>query len=539
MAGGHDALTLPRPLSGLLPAALAAGFVILVALAALSGLIGAAGGLRLSILGEPYVLAALRFTIWQAFLSAILSVTLGAALALALARRRFPGRDLLLSLLSASFVLPVIIAVLGIVAVHGRGGLANQMLRLIGLDGGSYLYGLTGILLAHVFFNAPFAARIYLIALSNVPDAHWRLARSLGFRPLDVFRIIDRPLLARETPAIFGLVFMLCAASFAAVLALGGGPASATLEVAIYEAMRFDFDLARAATLALAQIALALAALALPLLFRAPAPERRAGLSTIDRPDGAALSTRLLDALTFLAAFGLIGAPILGAAVEGLRAPVLDVARDESFRAALIGSLTIALPAGLLSTGLALAIASGAAMLAQRRGRPGLGALLTQSGALILAVPPFALATGLFVLARGHVEPTHFAMPLVALVNGLMALPFALRLIGPAIAESFSRHDRLARSLGLEGWTRLVLIDAPLLRRPVGAALAMTVAYSIGDFGVAALFGTGEAMTLPVLLYAYLGSYQIDRAAAVMLLLGATLLLLFFGIERLVGGRRD
>ncbi|TGQ55921.1 thiamine/thiamine pyrophosphate ABC transporter permease ThiP, partial [Mesorhizobium sp. M1C.F.Ca.ET.212.01.1.1] len=52
------------------------------------------------------------------------------------------------------------------------------------------------------------------------------------------------------------LVFMLCITSFTIVLTLGGGPAATTLEVAIYQALRFDFDPARAVVLTLLQIVL-------------------------------------------------------------------------------------------------------------------------------------------------------------------------------------------------------------------------------------------------------------------------------------------
>ena len=46
-------------------------------------------------------------------------------------------------------------------------------------------------------------------------------------------------------PGVAGLIFMLCMTSFTIVLTLGGGPAATTLEVAIYQSLRFDFDPAR------------------------------------------------------------------------------------------------------------------------------------------------------------------------------------------------------------------------------------------------------------------------------------------------------
>ncbi|MCB1336483.1 MAG: thiamine/thiamine pyrophosphate ABC transporter permease ThiP, partial [Maritimibacter sp.] len=54
--------------------------------------------------------AALRFTLAQALISAVVSVALAIPVARALARRRFPGRRALITLLGAPFILPVIVA---------------------------------------------------------------------------------------------------------------------------------------------------------------------------------------------------------------------------------------------------------------------------------------------------------------------------------------------------------------------------------------------------------------------------------------------
>ena len=57
--------------------------------------------------------SAIRFTIWQAFLSALLSCVAAIPVARALARQRFIGRSAIIVLLSAPFILPVIVAVMG------------------------------------------------------------------------------------------------------------------------------------------------------------------------------------------------------------------------------------------------------------------------------------------------------------------------------------------------------------------------------------------------------------------------------------------
>ena len=103
--------------------------------------------------------------------------------------------------------------------------------------------------------------------------------------------------------------------------------------------------------------------------------------------------------------------------------------------------------------------------------------------------------------------------------SALMALPFVLRVLGPAVKQADLDHSRLCASLGLAGWNRLRLIDWPVLQRPFALALAFAMALSIGDLGVIALFGSENFTTLPFLLYQRFGTYRIDDAAGLALIL--------------------
>src|SRR5690606_12093530 len=95
-----------------------------------------------------------------------------------------------------------------------------------------------------------------LEALQTVPADQWRLASQLGMGPRAAFRLIEWPALRQALPGVAGLVFMLCVTSFTIVLPLGGGPRATTLEVAIYQALRFDFDPARGVALTVLQVGL-------------------------------------------------------------------------------------------------------------------------------------------------------------------------------------------------------------------------------------------------------------------------------------------
>ena len=76
---------------------------------------------------------------------------------------------------------------------------------LLGWTEGFSIFGYPGILIAHVFLNAPFVARITLDGLNQVPAEHWRLATALGFTPFQIFRHLDWPVLRAELPGIAGL----------------------------------------------------------------------------------------------------------------------------------------------------------------------------------------------------------------------------------------------------------------------------------------------------------------------------------------------
>ena len=498
----------------------------------LAGLLLAAGP-EAAELPWRYVGGVVRFTLLQAALSTLLSLMLGAALALALARRpRFFGRSLFIAALNLASVLPAIVAVFGIVAVLGRAGWLGDVLRAVGIDPGGWLYGLPGILIAHVFFNAPLAARVFHAALLAVPGERWRLAAQLDMAPGSILRLLDWPILKREAPALAALVFLLCFTSFAVVLALGGGPGAATLEVAIYESVRFDVDFARAGILALLQVAICLG-LTLPVLWLVGRPgESAATGQVVQRPDAARLAVTVQDVVMLTLGAALILPPLLSIVLSGLSG-IRTLFRSDMLEAAAT-SFAIAIPAAVLSLLLALGLAAAARRLAAS-GRPRGAAAAAMPGTLVLAVPPVALSAGLFVVLRPVADPFALAIPLIVLVNSLIALPFVLRQVEPPLRLSAERYGRLAESLGISGAWRLKLVDWPLLRRPLAAAAVLAIALSLGDLGVAAFFGSGNIVTLPLLLYQRMGAYRMGEAASVALLLAALVLVLFLAAQKWAG----
>lgn len=209
----------------LIPGLLAALLSCSVALLALVSLFCNAPQVRwLSLLSDPYLWHVVRFSFEQATLSTALSVLLAIPVARALYRRRFPGRRWLLRLCAMTLVLPVLVAVFGIISVYGREGWLAQACAWLGLPYTFSLYGLHGILLAHVFFNLPLAARLLLQTFEQIPAEQRQLAAQLNMQGLNLFRWLEWPWLKRQLLPVAALIFMLCFSSFAIVLALGAAP---------------------------------------------------------------------------------------------------------------------------------------------------------------------------------------------------------------------------------------------------------------------------------------------------------------------------
>jgi thiamine transport system permease protein len=461
---------------------------------------------------------ALQFTLWQALLSASFSVVIAIPVAKALARRRFFGRGLLVTLLGAPFILPVIVAVMGLIAVLGQAGIVNTLLVAAGLPRLD-IYGLHGVVLAHVFFNLPLAVRLLLSGWLAVPGEQFRLAASLGISPRAQWVLIDLPLIRRVLPGAFTVIFVICLTSFAVALTLGGGPRATTVELAIYQAMRFDFDLGRAAALAVMQLALALTAGVIALRIAGQAGFGVGRDRLVPRWDGRSGLARLWDAAWLILAAVFLLVPLAAVILRGV--PGLLLIRADTVQAAG-HSLAVA----LVSTALCLAWAL---PLATRRGE-----FLALPA---IAISPLVLGTGLFLILRPFVNPFSMALPVTALVNALMALPFALRILRPE-AEAVARdYGRLRATLRMTARAWLWLVWLPRLRRPMGFAAGLTAALAMGDLGVIALFADPDRATLPLQVYRLMGSYQMEAAAGAAVLLLMLSLGLFWVFDR--GGRVD
>lgn len=486
-----------------------------------------------------------QFTFVQAALSTLLSLSIGLLLAWALSHQpRFFGRSLLVALLSTALVLPTLVVVLGLVTVLGRKGWINDFSMMIsGQDFGGYIYGLAGILIAHAYLNGSLATRSLLSRLDTIPQEKRKLVQSLGLSPLQRFRLIEWPAIKTTLPGLGATIFLLCFTSFAIVLTLGGSPKFNTLEVAIFEAVKLDFDLPRALDLALLQLLIC----ALLVLLTGELKSNIAMIAPKNSmalwPD--ALSIRLLQWLLIVLLGAAFLLPLLAVLLDGLYADYARLFREAAFQKALISSLTLASLSALFLLGASLVMSAAIVTLSSHLrygGQNGAGfivRIISFSSMLYLALPSLVLGLGFFLIAQRLSGPLNLWAAIALLTaNVLMALPFAMAILLPSMQKAAQRYDRLAISLNLKGRVRWRLIEWPILRHDIGYVAAVAFCLSLGDLGVIALFGSQDFATLPWYLYQKMGSYRTDDAAGVALIMLTLTLLVFLFLPKLFAPRQ-
>ncbi len=489
---------------------------------------------------DARVFSLLQFTLYQAFLSTLLSVLVGLALAWSLSHQpHFKGRSLLVALFSSSLVLPTLIVVFGLISVLGRNGWVNQAsITLFDHSFGSYLYGLTGILVAHVYLNASFASQSLLHAFESIPKEKYKLAKSLHFSTFERLIYVEWPALRTTLLSIASTIFLLCFTSFAIVLVLGGSPAYNTLEVAIYEAIKLDFDIAMALKLALIQLAVTTLLVLFSSNFRTGVGNVKTSTLLIPWSEPKHIKRFQIAMISLFTLFFIL--PLLAIIVDGIGADFARILTESLFIKSFFTSIILATVSSILTVLFAILLSDTKRNFALKHRLADnifsklLNTIISFSGNLYLAIPSLIMGLGFFLLSQTYEAPLVIWSTIALLTaNVLMSMPFALAVLGPAMQKTAQRYDKLVFSLNLSPLQRWVYCEYPYLRSSLGYVFALSFCFSLGDLGIIALFGSDDFSTLPWYLYQLMGSYRTSDAAGVALILLAITLSVFILLPRL------
>lgn len=204
-------------------------------------------------LQQPDILQALEISFITTTLCTLVAIVLGLPVAYLLARYRFPGHDLLQTLVTLPTVLPPVVAGVALLLTFGRVGLLGQYLALFGI---SIPFTTVAVVMAQIFIAAPFFVNSAKAGLEQLDRRYELAAYTLRASPFYAFRRVTLPLIR---PALFsgiGLTWARALGEFGATITFAGNfqGVTQTLPIAVYLASESDLDKAIAISVVLLAI---------------------------------------------------------------------------------------------------------------------------------------------------------------------------------------------------------------------------------------------------------------------------------------------
>lgn len=256
----HSKVTSPRRRQAPAP-----GLVLVLAVIALAFLAVPLAGLLLAapwgqlpeLLTTPAALEALRLSLVTSVLAAAIAVVLGVPLAWILARREFPGRNIVRGLVLIPLVLPPVVGGVTLLTAFGRRGLIGQY--LYDWFGIQLPFSTAGVVLAEAFVAMPFLIITVEGALRTIDPRFEEAARTLGARPLRVLLRVTAPLIAPSLVAGALLAWARALGEFGATITFAGNfpGVTQTLPLAVYSALEVSRDEAIALSVVLLGVSFA------------------------------------------------------------------------------------------------------------------------------------------------------------------------------------------------------------------------------------------------------------------------------------------
>lgn len=205
----------------MLPAAIFFAACWLLPVAALVALPAAKGWeTYFLVLTSSRYLQSLLNTLWLSLATTLVTVILGAAVGIYLARHRFRGRQVLLSLLTAPLAFPGVIIGFFVILIGGRQGGFASLTHSMGLGRITFGYGMLGLFLAYLYFSLPRAIASYTAAAESMDPQLEEAAHVLGATRWQITRDAWWPQLLPTTVACGAIVFATAMGAFGTAFTL-------------------------------------------------------------------------------------------------------------------------------------------------------------------------------------------------------------------------------------------------------------------------------------------------------------------------------
>jgi putative spermidine/putrescine transport system permease protein len=197
---------------------------------------------------------------------------------------------------------------------------------------------------------------------------------------------------------------------------------------------------------------------------------------------------------------------------------------------ALVQSMLVALTTALISV--AIGIPAGRALgLYDFKGKDFISVILT----LPVIVPPLCVAMGLhFWFIKLGLASTFAG---VVLVHLTFCLPYSVFVLWGVFSNYNPDYEEQARSLGASAWRVIARVMLPLTFPGIMVAALFSFLLSWSQYLSTLIIGGGRVTTLPVLLFALMGSGDRPVAAAVSIVFVVPAFVALLFSARYLGGK--
>ncbi len=488
----------------------------------------------------------LWFTIFQAVLSTLLTLIIGLPGAWLFARFTFPGKKLLKMLSTLPFILPTVVVAAGFNALLGPRGWVNLgLVALLNLDSPpiQFLNTFGAILTAHVFYNTTIIIRVVSNAWAQQNIRLKHAATVLGASPWQTFKEVTLPLLRPSILSATLLVFLFNFTSFGVVLMLGGAQ-FATLEVEIYIQALHMLNLPLASVLSILQLVFTLG---ITLGYNQLAGLRNIAIAPRSQEIGLRKPKKLLERVVvfvlIISLFSLLVSPLASLVLrsfvklEANRGERGEIQRGLTLRyyrelginrrgslfyvppiTAARNSFLFALITIVITLFLGLLVA-----YALKQKTP-LNTFMDPLLMLPLGASAITLGLG-FIIVFNRPPFSNLDFPiLLPIAHSLVALPFVVRTLGPALGNIPPSLRNAARILGAPPFRVWREIDLPLITPSILVATIFTLTISLGEFGATIFLNRPQYPTLPIAIFRYIsqpGALNYGQALAMSTILMA------------------
>ena len=226
----------------------------------------------------------------------------------------------------------------------------------------------------------------------------------------------------------------------------------------------------------------------------------------------------------------------------------LSVFMEQLFRTEIRSAIALSLVAATCSSAIAIVIAMPSAYALARFDFPG-KRLLDTFIDLPMVLTPIALGTlilmswntlfGQFLAGLGLTLP--FTLGGVILAQFTVVVAISVRMLKATFEQVNPRQEQVARLLGCTAFGSFIHVTLPLARRGILAAIILTWARAIGEFGATVMVaGTarGQTATLPSSIYLAMSMADLPQAVTLVVILIGISLLVLFGVRMALESNR-